>query len=110
MTIYRGVGITGSDGLIISVMSGAILGGVYSVYGAIIGGLFVALAYDLLKKFFFLIFGLAIEFWAGLLPMLFLVIALSFFPNGLMGSDGLSLERISIAFERLKLRIKNLLK
>ena len=110
MTIYRGVGITGSDGLIISVMSGAILGGVYSVYGAIIGGLFVALAYDLLKKFFFLIFGLAIEFWAGLLPMLFLVIALSFFPNGLMGSDGLSLERISIAFERLKLRIKNLVK
>ena len=91
-------------------MSGAIFGGVNSVYGAIIGGLFVSLAQDLLKKFFFLIFGLAIEIWAGLLPMLFLVITLSFFPNGLMGTEGLSIERIKIAYERMKNRLNRLLK
>jgi branched-chain amino acid transport system permease protein len=110
MTIYRGVGVAGPEGLIISVMSGAILGGVYNVYGAIIGGLFVALAQDLLKKFFFLIFGLAIETWAGLLPMLFLVIALSFFPNGLISPDGLTVERIQVTLERLKKRLNGLLK
>jgi branched-subunit amino acid ABC-type transport system permease component len=110
MTIHRGVGIAGPEGLIINVMSGAILGGVYSVYGAIIGGLFVALAQVILKKFFFLFFGLAVETWAGLLPMLFLVITLFLFPNGLMGPNGLSKERIKIALERLKDRFNELLK
>jgi len=110
MTIYRGVGIAGPEGLIINVMSGAILGGVYSVYGAIIGGLFVALAQDILKKFFFFFFGLAVETWAGLLPMLFLVVTLFLFPNGLMGPDGLSKERIKIDLERLKNWVNGLLK
>ena len=110
MTIYRGVGVAGPEGLIISVMSGAILGGVYSVYGAIIGGLFVALGQNMLKGIFFRFFGLAVETWAGLLPMLFLVIALSFFPNGLVGPEGITREKISILLERVKNRLNGLLK
>ncbi len=108
MTIYRGVGISGPEGLIINVMSGAILGGVYSVYGAIIGGLFVALAQDMLKKFFYIFFGLAIERWQGLLPMLFLATTLSLFPHGLLGSQGLSVEKIRIAYDDLIKRLKAL--
>jgi branched-chain amino acid transport system permease protein len=110
MTIHKGVGIAGPDGLIISIMSGAILGGVHSIYGAIIGGLFVSLAQDLLRKFFFMIFGLGIEAWARLLPMLFLVVALTVFPNGLISPEGISVERIRIALDRLEQRLKRLLK
>lgn len=88
MTIYRGVGIAGPDGLIINIMAGAILGGVYNIYGAIIGGLFVVLAQDILKDIFFLFFGLGIEGWARLLPLSFLLIAMMFFPNGFFGPTG----------------------
>ena len=62
-----------------------------------------------MKKIFFLFFGLAIETWAGLLPMLFLALTLFLFPNGLIGPNGLSVERIKIAFERLKNRVNGLL-
>lgn len=105
MTMYRGVTVGSSDSMIVNVMSGAILGGVNNVYGAIIGGLFVALAQDMLKDLFFIFFGLAAEKWQNLLPMFFLVISLSLFPNGITGADGLSVERIRIAYEKLRKRL-----
>jgi len=72
--------------------------------------LFVALGQNILKNLFFRFFGLAVETWAGLFPMLFLVIALSFFPNGLIGPEGITLEKISIALERVKKRLTGLFK
>jgi len=83
ITIYKGVGVGGADGLIINVMSGAILGGLDSIYGAIIGGIFIAVAQDALSELFHVAFGLASESWKGLLPLAFLLIATAFFPNGL---------------------------
>jgi len=105
MTMYRGMAISGTEAMIVSVMSGAILGGVNNIYGAIIGGLFVALAQDWLRKFFYIFVGLAVEKWQGLLPMMFLVSALIFFPNGILGSEGLSIERARLVVERLRKRV-----
>jgi branched-subunit amino acid ABC-type transport system permease component len=76
------VGVEGADGLIINVMSGAILGGLSSIYGAIIGGLFIALAQEGLAQLIYAVFGLAYESWKGLLPLAFLLLATAFFPNG----------------------------
>lgn len=110
MTLYKGVSIAGTDGLIIIVMSGAIIGGVYNIYGAIIGGIFVVLAQDLLKSLFYIIIGsaasaqTAIESWQGLFPILLLVLALTYFPNGLIGPEDITLERIRITWERLRKR------
>ncbi len=105
MTIYRGVGISGPDGVIISIMAGAIIGGVYNIYGAIIGGLFVALAQDLLKELFYILFGLSIESWAGLLPLSFLLIAMTLFPNGIFGPTGLNI----IEFRNFLNKIKKMM-
>ena len=91
ITIHSGVGVGGADGLIINVMSGAILGGLSSIYGAIIGGLFIALAQDALGQFIYVAFGLASESWKGLLPLAFLLIATAFFPNGLTGRGDLDI-------------------
>jgi len=94
MTISGGGARGGPDGMIISVMSGAILGGVYTIYGAIIGGLFVALAQELLNRVFLKIFGHTILLWQGLFPMAFLVLALFIFPNGVTGPGGIDKQRL----------------
>ena len=105
MTMHSSVSVAGPDGLIVSVMSGAILGGVYNVYGAIIGGLFVALAQDTLKSLAYIFFGLAAEKWQGLLPMFFLIGSLILFPNGILSEDGFSLEKLRAAIEKIKKRL-----
>ncbi|MCK5671234.1 hypothetical protein KAI10_07615, partial [Candidatus Bathyarchaeota archaeon] len=102
MTIHGGGAGGGSDGMIISVMSGAILGGVYNIYGAIIGGLFVALAQELLNKVFFNVFGLAIMNWQGLFPLGFLVLALFIFPNGVTGPGGIDKRRLTDLWTDIK--------
>lgn len=104
MTLYRGATITGPDGLIISIIAGAVIGGVYSIYGAIIGGLFVALAQDLMKDFFYALFGLSIESWSQLLPLSFLITALMLFPNGIFGLGGFNLDELKNKIKLLRLR------
>lgn len=94
ITIHRGMGIEGTEGLIVNVMSGAVLGGLYSIYGAIIGGIFIALAENTLKNLFYVFFGLAAETWKGLLPLAFLLTATAFFPNGLTGNRDLNLRSL----------------
>jgi branched-subunit amino acid ABC-type transport system permease component len=91
--------------VIISIMAGAIMGGIYNIYGAIIGGLFVALAQDLLKSFFYMLFGLSIENWGGLLPIAFLLIAMMLFPNGLLGPSGINITELKNSLNRLRDRI-----
>ena len=102
MTIHGGGAGGGPDGMIISVMSGAILGGVYNIYGAIIGGLFVALAQEFLNRVFFNIFGLAIMNWQALFPLVFLVLALFLFPNGVTGPGGIDKQRLIDFWSDLK--------
>ena len=80
------------------------MGGVYSIYGAIIGGLFVALAQDILKDIFYIFFGLGIERWAQLLPLSFLLIALTFFPNGFFGPTGFNMTEFKNFVNRLRNR------
>jgi branched-subunit amino acid ABC-type transport system permease component len=94
ITIYKGVGVEGADGLIINVMSGAILGGLDSIYGAIIGGIFIAVAQDALGQLIYMAFGLAYEAWKGLLPLAFLLIATAFFPNGLTSYKDLNVQSL----------------
>lgn len=82
-TLVGSIGLYEYEGLIISVMSGSILGGLNSISGAIIGGLFIAFGGSIAREIFYLAFGLNIEIWQGLIPMLFLVLILFLFPDGL---------------------------
>lgn len=102
MTIHGGTRLGGTDDMIINVMSGAIMGGVYNVYGAIIGGLFVSLSQKLLNTLFYNLFGLAVMNWQGLFPMGFLVLALFVFPNGITGPGGIDKQRLINLWSRIK--------
>jgi branched-chain amino acid transport system permease protein len=91
VVIHQGMTPTGADALLVGVMTGAILGGLDNIFGAVIGGVFVGVAQKVLARILFWIFGISVEKWAGIYPIAFLVITLAFFPNGVLNQGTLDL-------------------
>jgi branched-chain amino acid transport system permease protein len=79
--------------LIVSIFAASIVGGLYNVYGAVLGGYLIGLAEILLTT------GLA--FWIGmwvlpyrpLIPLIAMAITLLLIPQGLLGADWLGMLR-----------------
>ena len=92
---------TGADGLLVGVMTGAILGGLDNIFGAVIGGVFIGVAQKVLSTALFWIFGLDAVKWAGIYPIMFLVIALAFFPNVVLNKGTLDLRWLKRLLSRL---------
>jgi branched-subunit amino acid ABC-type transport system permease component len=83
-------------------MTGSILGGLDSINGAIVGGVFVAVSQKVLSTVLFWIFGLDVLRWAGIYPIVFLVIALFFFPNGVLNGTEINIDWIRQRVARLR--------
>jgi len=94
MAVNGGVYASSSDVLMVTVMSAAILGGLYNIYGAVVGGLLVTVAQDFLKKLFFLVFGLVAVRWQDLTPIVFLLGAMVLFPNGVTSINELNIQSL----------------
>ncbi|MFH0850227.1 MAG: branched-chain amino acid ABC transporter permease [Candidatus Bathyarchaeota archaeon] len=92
MAINSGIITSRSDGLMVTVMSAAILGGLYSIYGAVIGGFLVTVTQDFLKNLFFIVFGLVAVRWQELTPIIFLLGVMILFPNGITSHRDLSIQ------------------
>jgi len=82
LSLRRGIG-GGFNELIISVMAGSIMGGLHNVYGAIIGGIFVAMGQRMLRYSLWHFFGIMLGGWGGALPIIFLWTVLMLAPNGI---------------------------
>jgi branched-chain amino acid transport system permease protein len=102
VVIHQGMTPTGSDALLVSVMTGSILGGLDSITGAIVGGVFVGVSQKILSTLLFWVFGSDVLVWAGVYPIVFLVIALFFFPNGVLKGTGVDLKWIRKLLTRLR--------
>ena len=102
VAMSRGMGAQGPDGLVISVMTGAVFGGISNVYGAIIGGIFMALAEKVLAKVIFSFFGLALSLWEGLIPVILLLIAMFLFPHGILSRDSENLQQLKRRYSNLQ--------
>ncbi|HEX9914752.1 MAG TPA: branched-chain amino acid ABC transporter permease [Candidatus Bathyarchaeia archaeon] len=83
-TVHGYVDVSGLDGMIIQVMSGVVLGGL-NIYGAIIGPILVYISQIVIKNLLYQIFGLTFDMWEPLIPIVFLLIVLNIFPEGVMG-------------------------
>jgi branched-chain amino acid transport system permease protein len=68
-----------------SIMAGSLLGGLESVYGAIIGGMIIGMAEILITLGGSQTFGTWFGEYRPLIPMVFLVIVLLIEPGGLFG-------------------------
>lgn len=82
-SLVGSMGLYDYEGLIVSVMSGSLLGGLTSIPGAVFGGAFIAFGETVFKQIMFSVVGLNIDVWQGLFPIVFLVLILSLFPEGL---------------------------
>jgi branched-chain amino acid transport system permease protein len=100
--INQGMTPTDADALLVSVMTGSILGGLDSINGAIVGGVFVAISQKVLSTVLFWIFGLDVLRWTGIYPIVFLIIALFFFPNGVLNGTDVDLKWLRRRMAKLR--------
>jgi len=74
-----------SDELLISIMAGSVLGGLDSIYGAIVGGIFVTIVQRILPSLLISAFGVWIGEYGPLIPIIVIVVVLLLEPKGLTG-------------------------
>ena len=89
-----------SDMLMIDVMAGSVLGGLDSIYGAMVGGAALAFIQTVLPGILLKPFGLGIAKFKPLIPMVVIVVILMYEPKGITGI----LARGSRAIKRIRQR------
>jgi branched-chain amino acid transport system permease protein len=93
-----------SDTLLIAVMTGSVLGGLNSIFGAILGGLFVATSQKGVTWFLMSTFGSGMGVYEGLIPILFLFFILAVEPEGITALNWRNLSIKSVKENLIKLR------
>jgi len=85
LPLWQPTSLDGSDRLMMSVIAGSVLGGLDNVYGAIIGGLFLAFTQRVLPTILMRILGTWIGVYIPLVPLLIIITVLFIEPTGLTG-------------------------
>jgi branched-chain amino acid transport system permease protein len=100
-----------SDTLLISVMTGSVLGGLNSIIGAILGGLIVATSQKWVTWVLMSTFGSDMGNYEGLIPILVLFLILSVEPQGITAVNwrNLSVKSVTNNLIKLKRSMENVL-
>ncbi len=100
-----------SDTLLISVMTGSVLGGLNSIIGAILGGLIVATSQKWVTWVLMSTFGSNMGNYEGLIPILFLFIILAVEPQGITAVNwkNFSMNSVKDNLIRLRRSLKNMI-
>jgi branched-chain amino acid transport system permease protein len=85
LPLWQPTSLEGSDRLMMNVIAGSVLGGLDNVYGAIIGGLFLAFTQRVLPTFVMRAFGTWIGAYLSLVPLFIIIAVLFIEPQGLTG-------------------------
>jgi len=84
LPLWQAMDVSGSDELMINVVAGSVLGGLDSIYGAIIGGVFLAFTQRILPIMLVDIFGLWIASYQAMVPILVIFVVLLVEPKGIL--------------------------
>jgi branched-chain amino acid transport system permease protein len=87
--------------IIVTMFAGSIVGGLYSIFGSLLGGFLVGLSEYLGITFLSLSFGGWILAYKPLIPLAVMVLALLIYPQGI---SGISLRRITVKSIRISSR------
>jgi len=84
LPLWQTMDVSGNDDLMISVVAGSVLGGLDNIYGAIIGGVFLAFTQRILPIMLVDVFGLWIVSYQALVPILVIFVVLLVEPKGIL--------------------------
>ena len=85
LTLWQPMDVSGNDDLMINVVAGSVLGGLDNIYGAIIGGVFLAFTQRILPIILVDVFGIWIASYQALVPIIVIFIVLLVEPKGIVG-------------------------
>lgn len=110
ISMWLSTSIDYSDTLLINVMAGSVIGGLGSITGAIIGGLFTATVTKGITWMLMQTVGVNMGVYEGLIPIVFLFLILIIEPNGLtaINPQKISARGAKDAWIRLNRSIRNL--
>jgi branched-chain amino acid transport system permease protein len=86
LPLWYATSMGGSDELMVNVMAGSILGGLENVYGAILGGVFLAFTQMIMPGMLITTLGLWVSGYVPLIPIIVIVVVLMLMPNGIAGA------------------------
>jgi branched-chain amino acid transport system permease protein len=111
ISMWLSTSINFSDTLLINVMAGSVLGGLSSITGAIMGGLFTATATKVITWILMQTIGVNMGVYEGLIPIVFLFMILIIEPNGIIAINPqkISSQGAKDAWIRFNRSIRNLL-
>jgi len=69
--------------IIVSIFAASIVGGLGSIYGALLGGYLIGLSESLITFYLSKLFGTGVLVYSKVIPLIFLIITLLFIPQGL---------------------------
>jgi branched-chain amino acid transport system permease protein len=84
LPLWQAMDVSGNDNLMINVVAGSVLGGLDSIYGAIIGGVFLAFTQRILPIMLVNIFGIWIASYQALVPIIVIFVVLLVEPKGIL--------------------------
>ena len=84
LPLWQAMDVSGSDDLMINVVAGSVLGGLDNIYGAIIGGVFLAFTQRILPIILVDIFGIWVAGYQALVPILVIFVVLLVEPKGIL--------------------------
>ena len=90
---YIGNTNVGSDFFLISIFAAAVVGGVYSINGAIIGGIIIGAAQSLIIDFLAISIGAWIIPYQPIIPLIAMIVTLLIAPNGITGINYTQLKK-----------------
>lgn len=102
IVLHQGISPQGADTLLVAVMTGAIWGGLDTIYGAVLGGVFIAIAQKVLSSALFWVFGKNVLVWTPLYPLMFLIVTLIFFPEGILNKGKFNMSGLRKKLRSLK--------
>ncbi|HUS79545.1 MAG TPA: branched-chain amino acid ABC transporter permease [Patescibacteria group bacterium] len=85
LSLWQATNLDNPDSLMVNILASSILGGLDSIYGSIIGGVFIAFTQRMLPTLLMRVFGVWIAWWTGIIPIAVIVLVQLIIPEGIGG-------------------------
>jgi len=84
LPLFRSTVLGANDDFLVTVMAGSVIGGLNSIFGAMLGGALVSISKDMINSLLITLWGIRMEGFVTLIPIIFIFVILMLQPNGVV--------------------------